>query len=150
MQDKFIKFAKHALETVLEVYPFGCHKTRQTCLDYLPYAIAVLSNKETGSYSQQVERATLLFCIAGYFLYSGQWNEAKWSAVQFVNIRQGILREENPHTLSSMGNLASTYWDQGRRKETEEVEVQVMKTRKRVLGEEHPDTLTSIANLAFT
>ncbi|KAH0544448.1 hypothetical protein GP486_008515 [Trichoglossum hirsutum] len=49
-----------------------------------------------------------------------------------------------------MANLASTYRNQGRWKEAEELEVQVMKTRKRVLGEEHPDTLTSMANLAFT
>ena len=47
-------------------------------------------------------------------------------------------------------NLASTFWNQGRWKEAEELDVQVMETRKRVLGEEHPDTLTSMNNLAFT
>jgi hypothetical protein len=49
-----------------------------------------------------------------------------------------------------MANLASTYRNQGRWKEAEELEVQVMETRKRVLGAEHPDTLTSMANLAYT
>ena len=49
-----------------------------------------------------------------------------------------------------MANLASTYRNQGRWKEAEELEVQVMETRKRVLGAEHPDTLTSMNNLAFT
>ena len=49
-----------------------------------------------------------------------------------------------------MANLASTYSNQGRWKEAEELEVQVMETFKRVLGEEHPDTLTSMANLALT
>ncbi|OCK72871.1 hypothetical protein K432DRAFT_38395 [Lepidopterella palustris CBS 459.81] len=49
-----------------------------------------------------------------------------------------------------MANLASTYIDQGRWKEAEELDVQVMETRKRVLGEGHPDTLTSMANLAST
>jgi hypothetical protein len=49
-----------------------------------------------------------------------------------------------------MANLASTYRNQGRWKEAEELEVQVMETRERVLGEEHPDTLTSMANLAVT
>jgi tetratricopeptide (TPR) repeat protein len=47
-------------------------------------------------------------------------------------------------------NLASTYRNQGRWKEAEELFVQVMETRKRVLGAEHPDTLTSMSNLAFT
>ncbi|RJE18902.1 Phosphorylase superfamily [Aspergillus sclerotialis] len=49
-----------------------------------------------------------------------------------------------------MANLASTYRNQGRWKEAEELDVQVMETRKKVLGAEHPSTLTSMANLAFT
>ena len=49
-----------------------------------------------------------------------------------------------------MANLASTFWNQGRWKEVEELEVQVMETSSRVLGEEHPDTLTSMANLGHT
>ena len=49
-----------------------------------------------------------------------------------------------------MSNLASTYWNQGRWKEAEELEVQVMETRIRLLGAEHPSTLTSMSNLAFT
>src|SRR5256886_17626362 len=51
---------------------------------------------------------------------------------------------------TSMRNLASTYSNQGRWKEAEELEVQVIETRKRVLGQEHPDTLTSMNNLAWT
>ena len=44
-----------------------------------------------------------------------------------------VLGEEHPSTLTSMANLASTYWNQGRWKEAEELFVQVMETRKRVL-----------------
>jgi hypothetical protein len=49
-----------------------------------------------------------------------------------------------------MANLPSTYMNQGRWKEAEELEVHVMEERQRVLGEEHPNTLTSMNNLAFT
>jgi hypothetical protein len=56
--------------------------------------------------------------------------------------------EEHPDTLTSIANLASTFWNQGRWKEAEELFV--LETRKRVLGAEHPSTLTSINNLAFT
>ena len=52
--------------------------------------------------------------------------------------------------LTSMTNLVSTYWNQGRWKEAGELEVQVMETRKKLLGAEHPKTLTSVANLAST
>ncbi|KAK0737945.1 hypothetical protein B0T18DRAFT_375410 [Schizothecium vesticola] len=49
-----------------------------------------------------------------------------------------------------MGNLASTYRNQGRWLEAEKLEVQVMETSKTKLGADHPDTLTSMNNLAFT
>jgi hypothetical protein len=64
--------------------------------------------------------------------------------------RKKILGAEYLSTLTSMGNLASTYRNQGRWKEAEDLEVQVMETRKRVLGKEHPSTMTSMNNLAFT
>jgi hypothetical protein len=51
--------------------------------------------------------------------------------------------------LASMGNLASTYRDQRRWKEVEELEAQVLEETKRVLAEEHRDMLTSIGNLAL-
>jgi Tetratricopeptide repeat len=50
-----------------------------------------------------------------------------------------VLGVEHPDTLISIANLASTYRNQGRWKEAEELDVQVMETRKRVLGVEHPD-----------
>jgi len=48
--------------------------------------------------------------------------------------------------LISVGNLASTYWNQGRWKEAEKLQVLVMGTMKRVFGEEHPHSLTSMGN----
>ena len=64
-------------------------------------------------------------------------------------MRKRVLGQEHPDTLTSMGNLASMYRNQGRRKEAEELEVQVMEAGKRVLGKERPSTLTSMANLAL-
>src|SRR6266516_3644333 len=61
-----------------------------------------------------------------------------------------VTEGEHPNTLTSMANLASTYREQGRWTEAEELQVQVMEIRKRVLGQEHPDTLTSMSNLAST
>jgi len=61
-----------------------------------------------------------------------------------------VLGQEHPDTLSSMGNLASTYRSQGRWKEAESLGVQVMEMSVRVLGQEHPDTLSSMGSLAST
>ncbi|KAF6786572.1 kinesin light chain protein, partial [Colletotrichum musicola] len=67
-------------------------------------------------------------------------------AAAYINRRS----QKHPSTLTSMANLASTYRNQGRWKEAEELNVRVIETRKRVLGEEHPSTLTSMGNLAST
>ena len=45
-----------------------------------------------------------------------------------------MLGQEHPDTLTSMDNLASTYQNQGRWKEAEELEVQVMETKKEGAG----------------
>ena len=70
--------------------------------------------------------------------------------MQVTETRKRVLGAEHPSTPTSINNLASTYWNQGRWKEAEEQFVQVMETRKRVLGAEHPSTLTSINNLVIT
>jgi Tetratricopeptide repeat len=45
-----------------------------------------------------------------------------------------VLGEEHPDTLTSMNNLASTYRDQGRWKEAEELEVWLMVFVRLLLG----------------
>ena len=60
------------------------------------------------------------------------------------------LGSDHPDTLSSVGNLASTYWNQGRWDKAEKLEVDVMNAFKAKLGLDHPHTLTSMGNLAST
>ncbi|KAJ6020178.1 hypothetical protein N7522_000253 [Penicillium canescens] len=58
--------------------------------------------------------------------------------------------EDHPSTLTNIANLASTYTNQGRWQEAEQLEVPAIETRNMKLGENHPDTLISTANLAST
>ncbi|KIV98480.1 uncharacterized protein PV09_09707 [Verruconis gallopava] len=95
--------------------------------------------------------ATCYFLIWKYAasLYAdGEWKRSGELFAQIKDTSLRVLGEEHPSTLTSMANLASTFWNQGRWKEAEELFVQVKDTSLRVLGEEHPDTLISIANLA--
>jgi hypothetical protein len=66
-----------------------------------------------------------------------------------MEARKRILGLEHPETLLAIGNLASTYCEQGRWKEAEELEIQVIEARKRILGLEYPDTLLAMGNLAL-
>jgi hypothetical protein len=47
-----------------------------------------------------------------------------------------------------MADLASTYGNQGRRKEAKELELQVMETRKQMFETQHPDMRRSIRGRA--
>jgi hypothetical protein len=66
-----------------------------------------------------------------------------------METRKRVLGAEHPDTLTSMANLASTYRNQGRWSEAEELQTTELEICSRVLGQEHPDTLISMANLAF-
>ena len=52
-----------------------------------------------------------------------------------------MLGEEHPDTLTSIGNLALTYSNEGWWKVAELLDLQVKEARKTVLGKEHPETL---------
>ena len=78
------------------------------------------------------------------------WKGAEELEARVMKMFNIVLGPEHPSTLTSMANLASTYWNQGQWEEAEELNVQVIETRKRVLGLEHPSMLTSMANLART
>jgi hypothetical protein len=47
-------------------------------------------------------------------LEDGRWKEAEELFVQVIETRKRVLGDEHPSTLTSMGNLASTYGKQGR------------------------------------
>jgi len=51
----------------------------------------------------------------------GRWKEAEELEVLVMETRKRVLGEEHPDSLTSMNNLASTYWNQGRFKEAEEL-----------------------------
>ena len=88
--------------------------------------------------------------FAGFLSINGSYHTAATIGQRLSGQYEKVLGLEHPYTLTSMTNLASTYRNQGRWKEAEELFVQVMETSSRVLGLEHPDTLTSMANLAST
>jgi Tetratricopeptide repeat len=58
----------------------------------------------------------------GMCLYrDGRYNEAEVSFMEVAEKQKKVLGEEHPSTLTSMANLASTFWNQGRWKEAEAV-----------------------------
>jgi hypothetical protein len=70
--------------------------------------------------------------------------------VQVIETSKIKLGIDYSFTLTSMANLALTYWNQDQWDATKELEVQVIETCKTKLGADYSDTLTSMANLAST
>jgi len=54
--------------------------------------------------------------------------------VDMMETRSSVLGLEHPDTLSSMGNLVSTYSDQGRWMESKDLEVQIIEKKKGYLA----------------
>ena len=80
----------------------------------------------------------------------GTGQDAERFQAEAVDLRTNILGADHPDTLTSMGNLASTYRNQGRWEEAEKLDMQVMETSRIKLGADHPKTMNSMANLALT
>ncbi|KAF1818788.1 uncharacterized protein K489DRAFT_390952 [Dissoconium aciculare CBS 342.82] len=151
-----------------DAFPSGAYENWEMCQKLLPHAIAAMSLKMKDR-NALLHKASI--CNRGglYMREQGLFSRSEEMCECSNNIRQDILGEEDPSTLTSMANLAATYRNQGRWGEAEQLEVRVMETRTRerwseaeqlqvrvmetrttVLGPEHPDTLTSTANLAGT
>ncbi|KAF6785731.1 Kinesin light chain 5, partial [Colletotrichum musicola] len=137
------------LQSASQHFPSGVFETWQQCQTLMPH-VQPLLDKEPSEERNRLEWGKLLTNVSWYLVMLGNYSKAEVIVQQAVSTRAEILGQEHPDTLTSMGNLASTYRNQGRWKEAEELEVRVMETFKRVLGEEHPDTLTSMGNLAST
>ena len=84
------------------------------------------------------------------FHHVGNWNEEEKLVIQIIKMREEKLGIHHPDTLTSMAQLASTYWNQGRWDEAEKLGVQVMESMKEVFGSHHPDTLSSMGILVST
>ncbi|KAF6843413.1 Kinesin light chain 5 [Colletotrichum musicola] len=139
----------HFLQSASQHFPSGVFETWQQCQTLMPH-IQPLLDKEPFEERNRLDWGELLTNVSWYLVMLGNYSRAEVIVRQAVTIRTEILGQEHPSTLTSMANLASTYRNQGRWKEAEELEVRVMEMWKRVLGEEHPHTLTSMANLAAT
>ncbi|KXH46325.1 kinesin light chain protein [Colletotrichum salicis] len=163
------------LQSASQHFPSGVFETWEQCQTLMPHVEPLLHEAPLEE-SDRLEWSELLTNMSWYFVMLGEYSRAEAFVIEAVAIRMGSLGQEHPSTLTSMANLASTYrnqgrwkeaeeieavegggratgavriyWMQGRLEEAEKLEVQVMETRKTKLGADHPSTLTSMASLA--
>ncbi|KAF1810813.1 HET-domain-containing protein [Eremomyces bilateralis CBS 781.70] len=142
--DQLVRWTDKAVVRLEEVFPDNTHTNRSKWRAYLPHVRAVLQSDLLQKNSEK--RTDLQWRYGTCLDADGRWSEAEVAYSQVLKIEEKELGADHPSTLTIMANLASTYRNQGRWKEAEELQAE----GKRVLGAEHPDTLTSMANLAST
>ncbi|OGM42265.1 kinesin [Aspergillus bombycis] len=141
-------YIKKTADQLSHVFPTEDHTNRTLWRQYLPHAVALISQSEF--WKQQKIYATLLERIGMCLYRDGRYGEAEDPALRAMDINVQILGRENTSTLDSMARLAWIYMKQGRRKDAEELQVHVLAASRRVLGPKNPDTLASMSDLACT
>ncbi|KAJ6260293.1 hypothetical protein Dda_4518 [Drechslerella dactyloides] len=144
------RFAGSALLAVSQAFPYGRYENWARCREYLLHVYAVLEYEGSLPRNEKLCRATLLHRTGAYLYHQGKWRDAERLQLEAIETRRVMLGEEDPDTLASMNNLASTYWDQGRWKEAEELEVRIADAHKATFGADHLETLVNMSNLATT
>ena len=142
------EWTEKAVARLDDVFPDNDYRNRSIWRRYLTHARYVLGSDLIDHSGKP--RISVAWKFAMCLYVDVRFIEAEALFTEVMETRKRVLGAEHPDTLTSMNNLASTYWSQGRWKEAEELFVQVMETRKKVSGAEHPSTLTSMNNLALT
>ena len=78
---------------------------------------------------------------------AGRWNEAEKLEVQVMKTRKRVLGEKHPNTLTSMANLAHTYYSQGQIDSAIELMTEVVQLRLKRNDFDHPHTIADCNTL---
>ena len=77
-----------------------------------------------------------------------RWTKAEALQKEMVHLNLKVLGRDNANTLSSMGQLAVIYLEQGRLQKSKVLYLQVVELSEKILGKEHPKTLEFMGHLA--
>jgi tetratricopeptide (TPR) repeat protein len=143
------KFKTQYISRMAQAFPTGNFENWRACQMLFPHAEKATDYHPIDKESLK-EWALLLDNAGWYSRGQGRYAIAEMMLKMSQDTRKTVLGPDHPNTLTSMSNLASTYWNQGRWKEAESLGLQVMEASKTVLGPDHPNTLTSMGNLAST
>ncbi|KAI6777054.1 hypothetical protein HG530_000999 [Fusarium avenaceum] len=140
-------FARDALLSVSEFYPYGCFEEVSTCTAYLAHAFSVLDSQSIESDEDKLLRASMLHRLGGFFSYQGRYDDAEKLQREGIPIRSELLGEEHIETMVLKYDLSACLMYKGQLEESERLVTAVMETWKRLYGEEHYKTLEAMSML---
>ncbi|KAJ5300978.1 uncharacterized protein N7443_005980 [Penicillium atrosanguineum] len=143
------RWREQFIKTLYREFPSAEYENWGKCQLLFSHVKSAMLQRPNSEESLQ-EWISLLNEGVSYALNRGNVIDTESMAVKAMKACKRIFGAEHPDTLTSMGNLAATFWKLGRFTEAETLGEQVLGSRKRVFGDDHPDTLTSMSNLAST
>ncbi|KAL4766730.1 hypothetical protein BDW60DRAFT_201889 [Aspergillus nidulans var. acristatus] len=81
--------------------------------------------------------------LAATYRYQGRWKEAEELGVQVMEIQDRVLGPEHPDTLTSMGNVAYTFYSKNNIHHAIALMNKCVRLREGRLGLSHPHTIDS-------
>src|SRR5579859_4617255 len=145
--DRKTQFMKFTVSLFLSGFPHFQEDKRELCRRYQAQVDGPLQTLfELGT--ENVAKISVRFAL--FLDADGKASACESFERIAVDIQTNIFGAEHPDTLTSMNNLASTYWSLGRLKKAAALQEEVLGKRRRILGAEHPDTLTSMGDLGLT
>ena len=123
IEDLLTQWTERAITRLEEVFPDDEHENRSIWRTYLPHARYALEFDLIDK--DKENRLSLVWKFGMCLLHDGRWNEAEVSFAQVMETESRVLDTDHPDTLTSMASLASTFRNQDRWKEAEELEMQV-------------------------
>jgi tetratricopeptide (TPR) repeat protein len=102
---------------------------------------------EAGEITDERIEAELSNTIGTTYGALGEYLLAEPFLQRALEIRRGLLGDEDPETLSSINAVGLLLKAQGRLAEAEAAYREALEGRRRVLGDDHPETLSSLNNI---
>lgn len=143
------KWKVKAMGRMVEVFPTSESQNWNTCRLLLPHAEEVIGFGDFPD-EERLNLISLLKRTASYISHQGNYRLAAMRQKICVQTFNQVLEFEDNLVLSTKGQLALTYGNQGRWKEAEELQMQVLKTDyKWDIGVDHLEIFNSLGNWAL-
>ncbi len=105
---------------------------------------------ETSLKGQPEVQARLMETIGNVYYSLGLYPQAQPLLEKALDTRKHVLGPENPDTLLSMADLATTLRREGQLTDAEKMLRQTLESQRLVIGPENPSTLSTMVDLATT
>lgn len=136
MEGTHVAYKEEALQMLSAKFPSGDYETWKICEVLLPHAQIVLKYSCTADF-RRLDRACLLYGVAGYNLKQGRTDIAHIYAVECYEVFQMLLDSDQFKILDSISLIGQVHMAKGNAEAAETVIRQALRKYESVLGREH-------------